>query len=110
MSVGAVTPGSDAERAGLQVGDTILEIQGKPAGQEFRQELARLTVGETLTVKVRSRRSGDRELKWKVGARQEISYDVKDLDQITAEQRARRPAWLKGEAQTAATNSGAAGK
>ncbi|HET6176320.1 MAG TPA: PDZ domain-containing protein [Candidatus Sulfotelmatobacter sp.] len=110
MSVGAVTPGSDAERAGLQVGDTILEIQGKPAGQESRQELARLTVGETLTVKVRSRRFGDRELKWKVGARQEISYDVKDLDQITAEQRARRPAWLKGEAQTAATNSGAAGK
>ena len=43
MSVGAVTPGSDAERAGLQVGDTILELQGKPAGQESRQELARLS-------------------------------------------------------------------
>ena len=33
MSVGAVTPGSEAERAGLQVGDTIVELQGKATGQ-----------------------------------------------------------------------------
>ena len=42
MSVAAVTPGSDAEHAGLQVGDTIIEFQGKPAGQESRQELVRI--------------------------------------------------------------------
>ena len=47
MSVAAVTPGSEAERAGLQVGDTILELQGKSAGQESRQELARLAPGDT---------------------------------------------------------------
>jgi len=110
MLVGAVTPGSEAERAGLQVGDTILEMQGKPAGQESRQELARLSPGNTLTLKVRSRRAGERELKWKVGSRQETSYEVKDLDQVTAEQRARRAAWLKGETQGAANAaSGAAG-
>ena len=80
MSVAAVTPGSEAEHAGLQVGDTILELQGKPAGQESRQELARLNPGDALTLKVRSRRAGERELKWKVGSRQEISYEVKDLD------------------------------
>jgi predicted metalloprotease with PDZ domain len=99
MSVAAVTPGSEAEHAGLQVGDTIVELQGKIAGQESRQELMHLTPGDTITAKVRSRRGGDRELKWKVGGRQEISYTVKDLDQVTAEQRARRAAWLKGEAQ-----------
>ena len=99
MTVGAVTPGSEAERAGLQVGDTILELQGKAAGQESRQELARLNPGDALTVKVRSRRGGERELKWKVGGRQEVSYEVSDLDHVTAEQRARRAAWLKGEAQ-----------
>jgi len=101
MTVGAVTPGSDAERAGLQVGDTVLELQGVPAGQESRRELARLNPGDTLTLKVRGRRRGERELKWKVGSRQEISYQVSDLDQITAEERARRAAWLKGEAQNA---------
>jgi predicted metalloprotease with PDZ domain len=102
MSVGAVTPGSEAERAGLQAGDTILELQGKPAaGQESRQELMRLSPGDTLTLKIRGRRGGERDLKWKVGGRQEISYEVKDLEQVTAGQRARRAAWLKGEAQGA---------
>jgi predicted metalloprotease with PDZ domain len=101
MAVAAVTPGSDAEHAGLQVGDTIIEFQGKPAGQESRQELLRINPGDTLVVKVRSRRGAERELKWKIGSREEISYEVKDLDQITVAQRARRMAWLKGEAQSA---------
>jgi predicted metalloprotease with PDZ domain len=99
MVVGAVTAGSDAERAGLQVGDTILEIQGKTVGQESREELARLAPGDTLAVKARPRRGAERELKWKVGSRQEISYQVKDLENVTAEQHARRAAWLKGEAE-----------
>jgi len=101
MTVAAVTPGSDAEHSGLQVGDTIVELQGETAGQESRQELARLNPGDTLAVKVRSRRGAERDLKWKIGSRQEISYEVRDLDQVTAEQRARRAAWLKGEAQSA---------
>jgi predicted metalloprotease with PDZ domain len=99
MLVGAVTAGSDAERAGLQVGDTILEIQGKAVGQESRDELARLAPGDTLAVKVRPRRGAERELKWKVGSRQEISYQLKDMENVTAEQRTRRAAWLKGEAE-----------
>ena len=39
--------------------------------------------GETLSLKVRSRRAGERELKWKIGSRQEVSYELKDLDQVT---------------------------
>ena len=99
MSVGAVTPGGEAERAGLQVGDTILELQGKPAGQESRQELSRLNPGEILTMKVRGHRGTERELKFKIGGRPEISYLVVDLDQVSVAERARRAAWLKGEAQ-----------
>ncbi len=105
MSVGAVTPGSEAENAGLRVGDTMVELQGKPAGRDSREELTRLNPGDTLTVRVRSRRGDERELKWKVGSRQEISYEVKNLDQVTDQQRARRTAWLKGEAQRAEANS-----
>jgi predicted metalloprotease with PDZ domain len=114
MSIVAVTPGSEADHAGLLVGDTIVELQGKPAGQDSRQELAHLSSGDMLTLKVRSRRAGERDLKFKVGSHQEISYEVKDLDQVTAEQRARRAAWLKGEAQSpeqsSAQSSGAAAK
>jgi predicted metalloprotease with PDZ domain len=107
MSVTAVTPGSEAERAGLQVGEMIVELQGKPAGQDSRQELARLKPGDTLTVKVSGRRGGERELKWKVGSRQEIAYELKDLDQITPALQSRRAAWLKGEAENATSKNAA---
>jgi predicted metalloprotease with PDZ domain len=111
MSVAAVTPGSSAENAGLQVGDTVVKLQGQPVGQESRQQLARLNSGDTLVVRVRSRHGGERDLKWKIGSRQELSYELRDLDPVTAEQRARRTAWLKGEAQLASNaTSGAAAK
>jgi predicted metalloprotease with PDZ domain len=100
MTVASVTPGSDAEKAGLHLGDTILELQGKTAGLESRQDLARLHPGDALTVKVRSRRGSDREVSWNVGSRQEIFYQVKDLDSVTPDQRAHRAAWLKGEAES----------
>jgi predicted metalloprotease with PDZ domain len=99
MSIAAVTPGSEAEHAGLQVGDTILEIEGNPVGQESRAELYRLQPGQTLSVKVRGRSGSIRELKWKLGSARELSCEIKDLEQVTAEQRARRSAWLKGEAE-----------
>jgi hypothetical protein len=78
-------------------------LQDKPAGQDSRQELTRLAPGDTLTLKVSGRRGRDRELKWKVGSRQEIAYEIKDLDQITQAQRDRRAAWLKGEAENTAS-------
>ena len=99
MTIVAVTPGSEAERAGLQVGNTVLEINGKTAEQESSQEMSLLTPGDTVTVKIRVRRGVERELKWKVGSREEISYELKDMENITAAQQARRAAWLRGEAQ-----------
>lgn len=105
MSVLAVTPGSEAERAGLHVGDTITELQGKTPTEESRDQISLLKPGDTIDVKVRSRRGGEGELKWKVGARQEVVYQVKDLEQVAPEQRARRIAWLQGEAQTSEAKS-----
>lgn len=101
LAVAEVAPGSDAEREGLRVGDVILEFQGKPAAEDFHQQLSRLAPGETISFKVRARRGGEHELKWKVGSRQEISYQLRDLDYVRPEQRARRSAWFKGEAQPA---------
>lgn len=102
MSVSAVAAGSEAERAGLQVGDTILEMQGKPAPQDVRQVLSQLRPGETIAVKARSRRGAERELKWKTASREQVTYVVSDLEHVSEAQRARRDAWLKGEAQPAA--------
>ena len=99
MTVAAVTAGSAAERAGLQLGDAILEINGKMAAQEFSQEMAQLAPGGSIALKIRGRRGGERELRWKAGSSEEVSYELKDVENITAEQRSRRAAWLKGEAQ-----------
>ena len=99
MTVSAVAADSETQRAGLQVGDMILEINGKTAGQESSDDMAGLAAGDAITVKVRGRRGGDRELKWKAGSREEITYELKGLENVSAEQQARRAAWLMGEAQ-----------
>ena len=101
VTVASVTAGSDAQRAGLQVGDTVLEVNGKAAGQASSQEIAGLNSGDLVTVKVRARRGAERELKWKTGSRNEVSYELKDVENVTAEQRAHRTAWLRGEAESA---------
>jgi predicted metalloprotease with PDZ domain len=100
MIVTAVTPSSQADLAGLEVGDTITEINGNPPGQESSESVAALTPGDTIEVTVESRRNGERKLKWKIGSREEASYDLKDLENVTPGQRATRAAWLKGEAQS----------
>ncbi len=99
MTVTDVTPAGDAEKSGLQAGDTILEINGARAGQESSEEMARLSPGDSLTLKIRARRGAERELKWKVGGREESSYELKDMENVSAAQRKRRAAWLKGEAE-----------
>ncbi|MGA8429569.1 MAG: hypothetical protein WB729_07085 [Candidatus Sulfotelmatobacter sp.] len=100
LSVGSVTAAGEAERAGLQVGDAILDIQGKPANQQSRDELNRLKSGETLSIRIRTRRGVERDLKWKVGSRSQVSYEIRDLETVTTDQHARRAAWLRGEAQS----------
>ena len=102
MTVAAVPAGSDAERAGLQVGDAILKINGKMAAQQFSVEMAGLKPGDNIVLKVRGRSGRERELRWKVGSREEVSCELKDAEKITPEQRARRTAWLKGEAEAPA--------
>jgi predicted metalloprotease with PDZ domain len=98
--VSAILAGSAAERAGLTVGDTILEVNGQTPYGGFARYAAALQPGKTLRLRVRNS-AGERELQWTVGARQEIELDLVDLDKVTPEQKARRSAWLRGETQKA---------
>jgi predicted metalloprotease with PDZ domain len=99
MKVEAVTAGSEAERAGVRVGETVVQINGVVPGQDSTEHLAGLNQGDTITLKVRGRRGDERELKWKLGSRDEVSYALKDMEKVSPEQHARRTAWLNGEAQ-----------
>jgi len=100
MTVQAVTAGSEAERAGLQAGDTIVEVNGKAVSEELSEILSAVSPGETITARIRPRRGAERELKWKIGSREGISYELQDLEKVSVEQHTRRAAWLKGEAGT----------
>ena len=96
--VSAVSVGGAAERAGLSAGDTILEINGQKVNDSVARHLAALFPGEMIHLRVRSS-AGERELQWTLDTRQEIELELVDLDKVTPAQKARRVAWLKGEAQ-----------
>jgi len=94
----AVRDASDAAKLGISPGDTILKLNGKPAQQEIDVLLASLHPGNVVRLQVAGRK-GTRELKLKLRARQEEQVEITGLEAITPEQRARRSAWLLGEAE-----------
>ena len=100
-TVTAVAPNSAAERAGLEVGDTIVEVNGQKAGRNFDRLTALLRPGDMLRLRTHGRR-GQRDLRWKLASREEVEFELADVDNISPQQKARRDAWLGGEAQGAA--------
>jgi predicted metalloprotease with PDZ domain len=99
-SVIRVRSGSEAERAGLAVGDVILEINGKVAAGNFERRLQEMRPGEMIHLKLRNVH-GEHPLQWRIESREQVEYALKDMDNVTAQQKARRTAWLRGEAQPA---------
>ena len=102
LVVAAVTMGSAAEQAGLAVGDLILEINGRNPNGGLLDQSREIRPGDRLRLRVRNA-SGERELQWVTGTRQELEWELVDLDKITPAQKARRTAWLKGEDQRTET-------
>lgn len=94
-----VDPDGEAQRAGLRTGDFILEVNGRTAAADFEDRLAERSAGSTLHVKIRNA-DGERELQWKMRARQEAEFRLEDVEHITPQQKAQRTAWLRGETQT----------
>jgi predicted metalloprotease with PDZ domain len=97
-SVLRVRGGSEAERAGLSTGDEVIALNGHAVASDFERRLGELRPGDVIRARIRHR-GVEREIQWKVGSREEVEFDVKDVDNVTTQQRARRAAWLKGEAQ-----------
>jgi predicted metalloprotease with PDZ domain len=94
--IGEVEPGSPAQQAGLQEGDTVLAFNDKMASMNLQTQLDAMEPGTTLRLKVLGP-AGERELEWKVGFRQEQYFTFEDVAQVTREQRSRRAAWLASE-------------
>lgn len=95
-SVGSVVPGSEAERAGLTAGDAIININGEPPSPEVENQMSLLRPGDLIRVDIKGA-DGLKQLSWKLGSREEVEFALKDMENISPQQRARRAAWLAGE-------------
>jgi predicted metalloprotease with PDZ domain len=93
-------PEGEAARAGLAVGDFILEINGRVTSSDFRQQLAEVLPGGSLRLLVRGGAT-QHEMAWKVGSHEDVEFELKDLVPVTPSQKARRAAWLSGQDQSA---------
>ena len=97
-TVAEVRPGSEADRAGLKVGDAVLEINGETAGRDFERELENLAPGAILRLLV-GHEGVKRQLQWSLGSRKLRILQFQDVPHITAEQKAHRHEWLFGDAE-----------
>jgi predicted metalloprotease with PDZ domain len=98
QTVSAVRDESDAQRAGVKVGDELVAINGKVGSGNLQTILQLMKPGETLQLRLRSGRT-ERNVSWKLGSKEEVEFELKDVDNITPQQKTRRAAWLRGEAE-----------
>ncbi len=94
--VGSVAPGGNAERAGLNAGEEIVSINGERPSEEVVQQLSVRRPGDSINVGIKFS-AGPRLLTWKLGSREEVEFGLRDVDNVSPQQRARRTAWLAGE-------------
>lgn len=99
IQVEAVDPGSGAERAGLQRGDILLEMDGRSLHAPPLDQLAGIKPGRKVHFRVRR---GRREfpLEFPLEAKRRISYRVEEVSDASPEQRRIRQGWLEGTTTT----------
>ena len=92
----SVDPDGPAAHAGLVAGDRVVEMNGKPVSFRIDNLIARMRPGDTIKLRVAGSQ-GERKLKFKVGSRQQQAFQLADLPDVSAEQRAHRAAWIHGD-------------
>ena len=92
----SVEPNSDAQRAGIAIGDRVTEMNGRPADAYLDDEIELMQPGSTIHLKLENRRA-KRQIDLKLGSRSVQSFELQDLATVTPEQRAHRTAWIRGD-------------
>jgi len=94
----AVDESSEARRQGLAAGDVILLVNGKPLAGSIEDRVSYMRVGESLKLRV-SGHDGQRDVKVKLAGRERDEFAIVSAPTLTADQRARRAAWLTADDQ-----------
>lgn len=92
-AVTQVDANSPAAQGGLKIGDAIQQVNGTPITGSLENQFNTMRVGD----EVRLTLAGPREIVFKLGGKPEDKYSLIDLDNVTAEQRARRATWVRGD-------------
>jgi predicted metalloprotease with PDZ domain len=99
--VTAVDQRSDAQKSGLVSGDVIVQVNGNEVSSDPEAMVASMHIGDTVKLKINNSKGATREIKIKLGSREEDDFSIVEADNPTAEERTRRVAWLAGEAEVA---------
>ena len=97
-----VDTNSEAQRAGIAAGDRITALNGISADAFLDDELSRMRPGSTVRLQIENRR-GRREVTLRLGAGEQRVYELQGLPAVTAEQRAHRAAWIRGDDEPGGT-------
>lgn len=103
VQVTQVEKSSEAARAGVQVGDEVLSLNGHIAAGDPRTLLSGLHPGGSIRLRAR-RQNAELEMNFKCGAQLGLEYQLRDVDNVSAAQRVRRADWLSTEGRGAATH------
>lgn len=96
--VAAVDDNSEALHQGLAIGDVILLVNGKPLFGSVEDRVTAMRVGESIKLRVAGR-DGQRDVKFKLGSREQEEFTIRSAPVLTSDQRARRAAWLTADDQ-----------
>ena len=95
IEVESVDPGSNAQKAGLQRGDVLLKMNGKPLFALRDLLHSSYRPGQRVKFDVH-RRQGDAVVEYALEGKEGTTYRVEELPHPTAEQRQVRGGWLRG--------------
>ena len=94
-AISSVMPGSGAERAGLQTGDVVLQIEGRPFGRSAMRLLFQHSPGDTIKLRIQ-RNGSEREISFVLGRRGMQTYSVSEIPGASNRQKRIRDGMLHG--------------
>jgi len=98
VTVGGVDDGSPAARAGLRLGDVIVNWNDGDVPQSLGRWLRERQPGETVKVRIR-REERERTLEFRLGEEKELLYQVAEDSHADEKARRIREGWLHGITQ-----------
>jgi predicted metalloprotease with PDZ domain len=91
--------GEQAQGAGVHEGDEIVAIDGEQIGRNFERKIANLKPGAKVRITVFSQGT-HKDVELTLSERSLTGYVLRESQQTTAPQLARRRAWLESEDET----------